>query len=56
MKAPTLAVLLSLALSAPALAATFVYVSNAEDGESGSTRSRWTARCSRARASRPPRW
>ena len=35
MKAPMLAVLLSLGLSAPALAATFVYVSNAEDGTIG---------------------
>jgi 6-phosphogluconolactonase len=35
MKAPVLAVMLSLASSAPALAATFVYVSNAEDGDIG---------------------
>ena len=35
MKAPIIAVLLSLALSAPTLAATFVYVSNAEDGTIG---------------------
>src|SRR6187431_307784 len=35
MKAPIVAVLLSLALSAPTLAATFVYVSNAEDGTIG---------------------
>src|SRR6476619_3051465 len=35
MKALIVAVLLSLALSAPALAATFVYVSNAEDGDIG---------------------
>jgi 6-phosphogluconolactonase len=35
MKAPIIAVLLSLALSAPALAGTFVYVSNAEDGTIG---------------------
>jgi 6-phosphogluconolactonase len=35
MKAPMLAVFLSLGLSAPALAATFVYVSNAEDGTIG---------------------
>ena len=35
MKAPIVAVLLSLASSAPALAATFVYVSNAEDGDIG---------------------
>ena len=35
MKAPIVAVLLSLALSAPALAGTFVYVSNAEDGTIG---------------------
>lgn len=35
MKAPVVAALLSLALSAPALAATFVYVSNAEDGDIG---------------------
>ena len=34
-KTPALAVMLSLASSAPALAATFVYVSNAEDGEIG---------------------
>ena len=35
MKAPAIAALLSLALSAPALATTFVYVSNAEDGDIG---------------------
>jgi len=35
MKAPTVAILLSLASSTPVLAATFVYVSNAEDGEIG---------------------
>ena len=35
MKAPLIAVLLSLALSAPALGATFVYVSNADDGNIG---------------------
>src|SRR5882672_8825652 len=35
MKAPIVAVLLSLASSAPALAGTFVYVSNAEDGDIG---------------------
>ena len=35
MKAPIVAVLLSLALSAPTLAGTFVYVSNAEDGTIG---------------------
>jgi 6-phosphogluconolactonase len=35
MKAPIIAVLLSLALSVPALAGTFVYVSNAEDGNIG---------------------
>ena len=35
MKAPVIAALLSLALSAPALAGTFVYVSNAEDGDIG---------------------
>src|SRR5947207_4666104 len=35
MKAPFVAVLLSLALSAPVLAGTFVYVSNAEDGDIG---------------------
>jgi 6-phosphogluconolactonase len=35
MKAPIVAILLSLASSMPALAATFVYVSNAEDGEIG---------------------
>ncbi len=32
MKAPILAAMLSLALSTPVLAATFVYVSNADDG------------------------
>src|SRR5215831_17092712 len=35
MKALFIAALLSLASSAPALAATFVYVSNAEDGDIG---------------------
>ncbi len=35
MKAPIVAVLMSLAASAPALAGTFVYVSNAEDGDIG---------------------
>jgi 6-phosphogluconolactonase len=35
MKAPIIAMMLSLALSAPALAATFVYVSNADDGTIG---------------------
>src|SRR5215212_5033529 len=35
MKAPIVAVLLSLAAGAPALAGTFVYVSNAEDGDIG---------------------
>ena len=35
MNAPIVAVLLSLGLSAPALAATFVYVSNADDGTIG---------------------
>jgi 6-phosphogluconolactonase len=35
MKAPIIAALLSLASSAPALAGTFVYVSNAEDGDIG---------------------
>ena len=35
MKTPVIAALLSLALSAPALAGTFVYVSNAEDGDIG---------------------
>jgi len=35
MKAPIVAVLLFLALSAPVLAGTFVYVSNAEDGDIG---------------------
>jgi 6-phosphogluconolactonase len=38
MKTPLVAVMLSLAWSAPALAATFVYVSNAEDGEIGTYR------------------
>jgi 6-phosphogluconolactonase len=33
MNAPVIAMMLSLALSAPALAATFVYVSNADDGD-----------------------
>ena len=35
MKAPVIAVLLSLASSAPVVAGTFVYVSNAEDGDIG---------------------
>src|SRR5215475_1722905 len=35
MKAPVIAILLSLASSAPALAGTFFYVSNAEDGDIG---------------------
>src|SRR5690348_13964936 len=35
MKAPVIATMLSLGLSAPALAATFVYVSNADDGNIG---------------------
>ena len=35
MKAPIVAVLLSLVSSVPALAGTFVYVSNAEDGDIG---------------------
>src|SRR5215471_19203472 len=35
MKAPVIAALLSFASSAPVLAATFVYVSNAEDGDIG---------------------
>jgi 6-phosphogluconolactonase len=35
MKAPIVAVLLSLASSAPVLAGTFVYISNAEDGDIG---------------------
>src|SRR5262244_512446 len=35
MRAPVIAALLSLASSAPALAGTFVYVSNAEDGDIG---------------------
>src|SRR3954464_13602155 len=35
MKAPIIAVLLALASSAPVVAATFVYVSNAEDGDIG---------------------
>jgi 6-phosphogluconolactonase len=35
MKAPIIAALLSLAANAPALASTFVYVSNAEDGDIG---------------------
>src|SRR5258706_5286666 len=35
MKAPIVAVLLSLASSTPVLAATFVYVSNADDGDIG---------------------
>src|SRR5712691_4869137 len=35
MKAPIVAVLLSLASSAPVLAGTFVYVANAEDGDIG---------------------
>src|SRR5436190_20230959 len=35
MKAPIVAVLLSLASTAPVLAGTFVYVSNAEDGDIG---------------------
>src|SRR5260370_16728138 len=35
MKAPIVAVLLSLASSAPVVAGTFVYVSNAEDGDIG---------------------
>jgi 6-phosphogluconolactonase len=35
MKAPIIAALLSLASSAPVLAGTFVYVSNAEDGDIG---------------------
>ena len=35
MKAPIAAIVLSLASSAPALAGTFVYVSNAEDGDIG---------------------
>jgi 6-phosphogluconolactonase len=36
MKTPILAAVLSLAMAAPTLAATYVYVSNAEDGEIGS--------------------
>ena len=35
MKAPVIAMMLSLGLCAPAFAATFVYVSNAEDGDIG---------------------
>ena len=35
MKAPVIAMMLSLGLGAPALAATFVYVSNADDGKIG---------------------
>src|SRR3954463_5508612 len=35
MKAPVIAMMLSLSLCAPALAATFVYVSNADDGTIG---------------------
>ena len=35
MKAPIIAALLSLASSAPVLAGTFVYVSNAQDGDIG---------------------
>src|SRR5947199_6776685 len=35
MKAPIVAILLSLAASAPVAAGTFVYVSNAEDGDIG---------------------
>ena len=35
MKAPVIAMMLSLGLCAPALAATFVYVSNADDGDIG---------------------
>src|SRR5919197_5537996 len=35
MKAPIVAILLALASSTPVLAATFVYVSNAEDGDIG---------------------
>src|SRR3954470_8553832 len=35
MKAPVIAIMLSLSLCAPALAATFVYVSNADDGTIG---------------------
>ena len=35
MKAPVIAMMLSLGLSTPALAATFVYVSNADDGDIG---------------------
>ena len=35
MLAVTIAALLSLLMSAPAFAATFVYVSNAEDGDIG---------------------
>ena len=35
MKAPVIAMMLSLSLCAPALAATFVYVSNADDGDIG---------------------
>ena len=42
MKAPIAAIVLSLASSAPALAGTFVYVSNAEDGDIGMRRQRFT--------------
>ena len=54
MKMPILAAMLSMA-GAPALAATFVYVSNAEDGNIGMYTLHRTARSSRARASTPPR-
>ena len=52
MKAPVIAALLSLALSAPALAGTFVYVSNAEDGDIGMYTLQADVRCSRVSASR----
>ena len=44
--------LTSLIGGAPALAATFVYVSNAEDGDIGTYRCRTRASCNRERASR----
>jgi hypothetical protein len=47
MKVAIIAVLLSMISGVPALAATFVYVSNAEDGDIG-----MYVRCTRDRASR----
>jgi 6-phosphogluconolactonase len=56
MKVAIIAAVLSMVSAVPALAATFVYVSNAEDGDIGMYTLQPDGRCNPDRASRRKSW